>query len=249
MSTPYDLPTDLSKVKKFEWDDKYDFPRDLVGYGENSFNPQWPNGAKIAVSFVINYEEGAEHTVLNGDMHSETHLWEAPGGAPKIEERAVNIESEYDYGSRTGVWRLFRLFNKFNYKYTLYAVGKAIEDNPAVGISSVKNGHDVASHAYRWIDYANMPPEKEKAYIKKEIETIAKICGEPPKGWYYGRLSSRSQALVWEVYKEMGVPLLWDSDSYADDLPYWVDVPAEKNDADPKGMLMIPYSYGWCPLI
>lgn len=139
---------------------------------------------------------------------------------------------------------MFRLFNKFNYKYTLYAVGKAIEDNPAVGLSSVKNGHDVASHAYRWIDYANMPPEQEKAYIKKEIETIAKICGEPPKGWYYGRLSSRSQTLVWEVYKEMGVPLLWDSDSYADDLPYWVDVPAEKNEKDPKGMLMIPYSYG-----
>jgi peptidoglycan/xylan/chitin deacetylase (PgdA/CDA1 family) len=89
-----------------------------------------------------------------------------------------------------------------------------------------------------------MPPEKEKAYIKKEIETIARICGEPPKGWYYGRLSSRSQALVWEVYKEMGVPLLWDSDSYADDLPYWVDVPAEKGEGKPAGMLMIPYSYG-----
>lgn len=134
----------------------------------------------------------------------------------------MNIESEYDYGSRSGVWRLFRLFNKYNYKYTLYAVGKAIEDNPAVGLSSVKNGHDVASHAYRWIDYADMPPEKEKAYIKKEIETITKICGEPPKGWYYGRLSSRSHALVWEVYKEMGIPLLWESDSYADDLPYWI---------------------------
>ncbi|CAG8959380.1 hypothetical protein HYFRA_00001278 [Hymenoscyphus fraxineus] len=243
MSTPYHLPDDISKVKPFEWDDKYDFPRDLVGYGENSFNPQWPNKAKIAVSFVINYEEGAEHTVLNGDVHSETHLWEAAGAGLKIQERAVNIESEYDYGSRTGVWRLFRLFNKFNYKYTLYAVGKAIEDNPAVGISSVKNGHDVASHAYRWIDYADMSVEQEKAYIKKEIETIRDICGEPPKGWYYGRLSSRSQALVWEVYKEMGVPLLWDSDSYADDLPYWVDVPAEKDEPEPKGMLMIPYSY------
>ena len=154
------------------------------------------------------------------------------------------IESEYDYGSRSGVWRLFRLFNKHNYKYTLYAVGKAIEDNPAVAISSVKNGHDVASHAYRWIDYADMPPEKEKAYIKKEIETIQRICGEPPKGWYYGRLSSRSNALVWDVYKEMGIPLLWDSDSYADDLPYWVDVPSEAKEEKPQGMLMIPYSYG-----
>jgi peptidoglycan/xylan/chitin deacetylase (PgdA/CDA1 family) len=139
------------------------------------------------------------------------------------------------------------LFNKYNYKYTLYAVGKAIEDNPAVGISSVKNGHDVASHAYRWIDYADMPPEQEKAYIKKEIETIAKICGEPPKGWYYGRLSSRSHALVWDVYKEMGIPLLWEADSYADDLPYWIDVPAEKDAEKPEGMLMIPYSYGVFP--
>jgi peptidoglycan/xylan/chitin deacetylase (PgdA/CDA1 family) len=260
MSTPYGLPSDTSNIKPFVWDEKYDFPRDLVGYGEKSLNPQWPGGAKIAVSFVINYEEvcslrgrreldltsfqGAEHSVLNGDLHSESHFWEGPSGVPKIQERAVNIESEYDYGSRSGVWRLFRLFNKHNFKYTLYAVGKAIEDNPAVGISSVNNGHDVASHAYRWIDYANMSAEKEKVYIKKEIETIAKICGSPPKGWYYGRLSARSQALVWEVYKEMGVPLLWDSDSYADDLPYWVDVPAEKNDENPKGMLMIPYSYG-----
>ena len=89
-----------------------------------------------------------------------------------------------------------------------------------------------------------MLPEKEKVYIKKEIETIAKICGEPPKGWYYGRLSSKSQALVWDVYKEMGIPLLWDSDSYADDLPYWVDVPSEMKEEKPDGMLMIPYSYG-----
>jgi len=177
-------------------------------------------------------------------MQSETLLREAAGGIPKVQQRVVNIESEYDYGARVGVWRLFRLFNKYNYKYTLYAVGKAIEDNPAVGISSVKNGHDVASHAYRWIDYYDMPPEKEKAYIKKEIETITEICGEPPKGWYYGRLSSRSQALVWDVYKEMGIPLLWQSDSYADDLPYWVDVPAEKNAEKPEGMLIVPYSYG-----
>lgn len=89
-----------------------------------------------------------------------------------------------------------------------------------------------------------MPPEKEKAYIRKEIETIAKICGEPPKGWYYGRLSRRSQALVWDVYKKMGVSLLWDSDSYADDLPYWADVSSEMKEEKPQGMLMIHYSYG-----
>lgn len=180
-------------------------------------------------------------------MTSENKLWEAPGDPVKIQERAVNIESEYDYGARTGVWRLHRLFQKYKYKYTLYAVGKALEDNPAVGKAAVRDGHDVASHAYRWIDYTDMSVEQEKAYIRKEIETIQKICGAPPKGWYYGRLSSRSQTNVWEVYKEMGIPLLWDSDSYADDLPYWVDVPAEKNEEKPEGMLMIPYSYGKPP--
>jgi len=184
---------------------------------------------------------------LNGDEVAENRFWEAPGGPQKVQERAVNIESEYDYGARSGVWRLFRLFNKHSFKYTLYAVGKACEDNPAVVASSVKHGHDIASHAYRWIDYADMPAEQEKAYIRKEIETITKIAGAPPKGWYYGRSSSRSQALVWDVYKEMGIPLLWEADSYADDLPYWVDVPAEKNEEKPEGMLMIPYSYGKLP--
>lgn len=243
MSTPYNLGADAAKVKPWTWDDKYDFPRDLIGYGPDSLNPQWPNNAKIAVSFVINYEEGAEHTVLNGDLHSETHLWEAPGGTPHVQERAVNIESEYDYGARSGVWRLFRLFNKHGMKYTLYGVGQALEMNPEVAKSSVENGHDIASHAYRWIDYHKMSAEQEKEYIRKGIESIKEVSGVYPKGWYYGRLSPRSHALVWEVYKEMNIPLLWESDSYADDIPYWVDVPAEKDDPNPQGMLMVPYSY------
>jgi peptidoglycan/xylan/chitin deacetylase (PgdA/CDA1 family) len=244
MSTPYNIDPKSLDVAPFKWDDHYDFPRDLIGYGEKSHNPQWPNNAKIAVSFVINYEEGAEHTVLNGDVHSETHLWEASGSAPpKIQERAINIESEYDYGARAGVWRLFRLFNKHGMKYTLYAVGKALEDNPAVAKSSVDNGHDIASHAYRWIDYHSMSAEEEKEYIRKGINAIKEVSGVYPKGWYYGRLSPRSHALVWDVYKEMGLPLLWESDTYADDVPYWVDVPAEKDSPNPEGMLMVPYSY------
>ena len=155
----------------------------------------------------------------------------------------MNIESEYEYGSRAGVWRLFRLFNKYGYKYTLYAVGKAIECNPEVGIESVKNGHDVASHAYRWIDYHDMPADQEKDLVKKCIESLRVTCGVTPKGWYYGRLSPRSKALVHEVYEEMGLDLLWESDSYADDVPYWIDVPAEEGVENPKGMLMIPYTY------
>lgn len=243
MANPYNLkPADFERPA-WKLDSYYDFPRDLIGYGPKSHNPQWPNNAKIAVSFVINYEEGAEHTVLNGDMHSENRLWEAPGAMPFVQERAVNIESEYDYGSRAGVWRLFRLFNKYGFKYTLYAVGKAIEENPEVATESVKNGHDVASHAYRWIDYHDMELEEEKAMIRKGIEAIKNVAGVYPKGWYYGRLSPRSHALVWEVYKEIGILLLWNSDTYADDVPYWVDVPAEKDEENPQGMLMVPYSY------
>jgi peptidoglycan/xylan/chitin deacetylase (PgdA/CDA1 family) len=165
------------------------------------------------------------------------------GGVPKLQERTVNIESEYDYGGRSGVWRLFRLFNKYKMKYTLYAVGKALEDNPAVAKSTIDNGHEIASHAYRWIDYHTLTVEEEKEYIRKGINAIKNVSGVYPKGWYYGRLSPRSQALVWDVYKEMGLPLLWESDSYADDLPYWVDVPAEKDEPNPIGMLMVPYSY------
>lgn len=229
--------------KAYKWDDHFDFPRNLIGYGEESHHPQWPNGAKIAVSFVINYEEGGENTVLNGDAHSENSLWEAPGAPPHVGERAINIESEYDYGARAGVWRLFRLFEKHQFKYTLYAVGRALEQNPAVARYSVAHGHDIASHAYRWIDYHAVSAEQEKVYIRQGIEAIKATSGVYPKGWYYGRLSPRSHALVWDVFQEMGLPLLWESDSYADDVPYWVDVPAEKDSPSPQGMLMVPYSY------
>ncbi|KAL2010602.1 hypothetical protein VTN00DRAFT_6409 [Thermoascus crustaceus] len=208
----------------------------MVGYGEKSLNPQWPNNAKIAVSFVINYEEGAERCVLNGDGTNEVNIWEGAGGTPHPQERAVNIESEYEYGSRSGVWRLFRLFNKYNMEYTLYAVGKAIEDNPAVAISSVENAGSTTTLSH---------PTKKKNTSAKPSPPSNPSPAQPPKGWYYGRLSTRSRALVWDVYKEMNLPLLWESDSCADDVPYWVDVPAEKDSLNnnPQGMLMIPYSY------
>lgn len=168
---------------------------------------------------------------------------EAPNGPAKLQERDTRVESEYEYGSRVGFWRLFRMFNKHDIKFTLYAVGQALECNPAAGKRSVEMGHDIASHAYRWIDYQGMPPEEEKVYIKKAIESIQDICGAPPKGWFYGRMSPRSVPLVWEVHNEMGIPLVWMSDSYADEVPYWIDIPAEKNESNPKGLLMVPYSY------
>ncbi|KAK4550633.1 hypothetical protein LTR36_000212 [Oleoguttula mirabilis] len=222
---------------------KYDFPRDLVGYGRHPPNAQWPGGAKIAVSFVINYEEGAERTVLNGDDQAECALWEQTDRAGRVGERAINVESDYEYGSRVGIWRMLNLFEAHKMPITAYAVGQALEKNPEVAKALKAGGHEIASHAYRWIDYHGMPAELEKEYIVRQLKVLKELTGEYPAGWYYGRLSSRSRGLVHEVYKEQGIPLIWEADSYADDLPYWVDVPAEAESATPEGMLMVPYTY------
>ncbi|KAL4876885.1 hypothetical protein BJY04DRAFT_222561 [Aspergillus karnatakaensis] len=222
---------------------KYDFPRDHVGFGRHAPNPAWPKGAKIALSFVINYEEGAERTPLNGDAQSENHLWEQSNIAPRMGERAANSESDYDYGSRRGVWRLLDLFEAQNLPVTVYAVGMALEKNPEVARACIAGGHEIASHGYRWIDYHSVGAENEKLYIQRQMECLKTLTGEYPVGWYCGRLSPYSRALIHEVHEELETPLLWEADSYADDLPYWVDVPAEKESATPKGMLMIPYSY------
>jgi peptidoglycan/xylan/chitin deacetylase (PgdA/CDA1 family) len=130
-------------------DTKYDFPRDHIGFGRHPPNPQWPNNAKIAVSFVINYEEGAERTVQNGDSQSENHLWEQTHIAPRQGERAVNVESDYDYGSRRGVWRLLNILEEKGYTCTVYAVGMALEKNPEVVKGFLEGGHEIASHGYR----------------------------------------------------------------------------------------------------
>lgn len=174
---------------------------------------------------------------------AEWFLRESPSGPQtRIGRRDINSESEYEYGSRAGFWRLFRLFNKHDIKFTMYAVGKALELNPEVGTQSVKHGHEIAAHAYRWIDYDNIPLEREKDLIRQEIESLKNVCGVVPKGWYYGRPSLQSRFLVWQVFREMGYPLVWHSDTYADDVPYWVDVPEEKKDPNAKGLLMVPYT-------
>ncbi|KAI9372840.1 hypothetical protein BJX61DRAFT_505466 [Aspergillus egyptiacus] len=221
----------------------YGFDRDFKGYGESSIHPKWPNGAKIAVSFVINYEEGGEHSVLEGDGMSEPNLRENPMGPPSINERNYNCESEYEYGSRAGWWRLFRLFNAYKMKFTLYAVARAVEHNPEVATRCVQEGHDVASHAYRWVNYHDFSIEKEKDYIRRAITSLKSLTGYAPKGWYYGRPSPHSRTLVPQVYEEMGEELLWASDTYADDVPYWIDLKHERDSPSPKGCLMVPYSY------
>lgn len=221
----------------------FGFDRDFKGYGESGLQGlKWPNDAKIAVSFVINYEEGGERSVLSGDGVAETNLREHPGEV-RYNERNYNAESEYEYGSRVGFWRLFKLFNAHKMKFTLYAVAQAVEQQPEVATRCVEMGHDVASHAYRWVDHHDWSVEKESAYIKKGITTLKKLTGYAPKGWYYGRPSPHSRSLIPKVYEEMGEELVWASDTYADDVPYWTDLPMEREKKEPKGCLMVPYSY------
>lgn len=221
----------------------YGYDRDFKGYGEKGLDPKWPNDAKIAVSFVINYEEGGERSVLHGDGISEPNLRENPGGPPRVNERNYNTESEYEYGSRCGFWRMFRMFNDYKMKFTLYGVAQAVEEQPEVATRCVEEGHDVASHAYRWIDYHDMPIEREKDLIRKAITSLKSMTGYAPRGWYYGRNSPHSRTLVPQVYEEMGETLEWMSDTYADDVPYWIDLAHERNSPNPKGCLMVPYSY------
>lgn len=206
------------------------YPRDMIGYGAHPPHAQWPDGAKIAVSFVLNYEEGGENCVLHGDRASEAFLSEIIGAQPIPDARHMNMESIYEYGSRAGVWRLLRLFQEFNMPLTVYAVGMALERYPALAEEFVKLGHEVASHGYRWIDYQNIPADIERADMLRSIEAIRRLTGERPLGWYLGRCSPNT----WRLVAEEG-GFLYNSDSYADDLPYW--------DAQfGKPQLIIPYT-------
>ena len=207
-----------------------DYPRDFLGYGANPPDPKWPNGAKLALSFVLNYEEGGENTVLNGDSGSELYLHEVPGGSPILGERNRTVESQFDYGARAGVWRILRAFAARKLPLTVYGVGRALELNPTVARAFADAGHEVASHAWRWIDYHNMDEATERAEIARCVEVIERLTGTRPVGWYTGRISPNTRRLV----AEHG-GFLYDSDSYADDLPSYVT-------AAGKPMLIIPYT-------
>ena len=207
-----------------------DYPRDFLGYGANPPDPKWPNGAKLALSFVLNYEEGGENTVLNGDAGSELYLHEVPGGSPIIAERNRTVESQFDYGARAGVWRILRAFAARKLPLTVYGVGRALELNPTVTRAFADAGHEVASHAWRWIDYHDVDEATERAEIARCVEVIERLTGTRPVGWYTGRISPNTRRLV----AEHG-GFLYDSDSYADDLPFYVT-------AAGKPMLIIPYT-------
>lgn len=192
------------------------YPRDLMGYGQNPPHPHWPNDAKIAVQFVINYEEGGESCILHGDEASEAFLSEMVGAAPLPGVRNISMESLYEYGSRAGFWRLHRLFTQRDIPLTVYAVAMALERNPVVAEAMVAADWEIASHGYRWIDYQYVGEDVERSHIQKAIDIQTRITGMCPLGFYQGRLSPNTRRLVAE---EGG--FLYDADSYADDLPYW----------------------------
>ncbi|HWL79963.1 MAG TPA: allantoinase PuuE [Roseomonas sp.] len=206
------------------------YPRDFFGYGPNPPDPQWPGGARLALSFVLNYEEGGENTVLNGDPGGEIYLNETPGGNPVLGARDIGKESQFDYGARAGVWRVLRLFAERSLKLTVYGVGRALELNPAVGRAFAEAGHEVASHGWRWINYQEVDEATERQHIAQSVETIERLVGRRPVGWYTGRISPQTRRLV----AEHG-GFLYDSDAYDDDLPYYVTVAG-------KPLLIIPYT-------
>lgn len=206
------------------------YPRDMVGYGCNPPNPQWPHQARVAVQFVINYEEGGETCILHGDQASEAFLSEIVGAAPLQGLRHMNMESCYEYGSRAGFWRLHRLFTSRNIPVTVYGVALALSRNPEAVAAMQEASWEIASHGYRWIDYKYFDAAAEREHLEKAIALHIQVTGDRPLGWYTGRTSPYTRQIVAE---EGG--FLYDSDSYADDLPYWV------NDYG-KPHLVIPYT-------
>jgi putative urate catabolism protein len=208
-----------------------DYPRDMIGYGRQTPDPQWPGNARIAVQFVVNYEEGGENCILHGDKASEAFLSEIVG-APALEGvRHMNMESIYEYGSRAGFWRLHRLFTGRDIPVTVFGVAMALERNPDAVAGMLEADWEIASHGYRWIDYQYISEAEEREHLAHAIEIHTRVTGSRPLGWYTGRTSPDTRQLVLE---DGG--FLYDTDSYADDLPYWVE---GLND---KPHLVIPYT-------
>jgi putative urate catabolism protein len=206
------------------------YPRDLRGYGQHPPDPVWPDNARIAVQFVVNYEEGAENCVLHGDSASEAFLSEIVGAEPVADQRHMNMESLYEYGARAGFWRLYRMFTGNRMPVTVFGVAMALERNPEAVDAMQDAGWEIASHGYRWIDYQHVDEDTERLHLGKAIEIHTRVTGERPLGWYLGRCSPRTHRLVAE---EGG--FVYNADSYADDLPYW-DYTFD------RPQLMVPYT-------
>jgi len=205
------------------------YPRDLVGYGANPPKVSWPGGHRLALQFVINYEEGGENNVLHGDAGSERFLSEIIS-AESFPARHMSMESLYEYGSRAGFWRLHRLFKQHNVPITVFGVAMALARNPDAVVAMLEADWEIASHGYRWIDYQFIDEDIEREHMSKAIEIHERLTGARPLGWYTGRDSPNTRKLVIE-----SGGFLYDSDSYADDLPYW-------NTEYAKPHLVLPYT-------
>lgn len=203
--------------------------RDLIGYGHRGAHFDWPNGSRFAINFVINYETGAERSPIDGDSESESYLTDIPGCSSRQGQRHLSVESMFEYGSRCGIWRLHRLFDSFELPVTVFACGRALAANPEYAAYLKDSPHEVAGHGYQWIDYASVPSEVECEHMKKTIAIIKDLTAKTVYGWYTGRRSEVTNELVSDA------GLQYQSDSYADDLPYWITV---KN----QPQLVIPYT-------
>ena len=206
------------------------YPRDMVGYGPVPPDPKWPGGARIAVQFVINYEEGGENAVLHGDRGAEAFLSEMVGASSVQGARNMAMESHYEYGSRAGFWRLHRMFTERAAPVTVYAVAMALQRNPRAAEAMMQSGWEIATHGWRWIDYQAVDEAVEREHIARAIEVQREVTGQRPLGWYQGRTSPNTARLVVE---EGG--FVYDADSYADDLPYY-------DTRYGKAQLVVPYS-------
>lgn len=209
---------------------KVDKHRDLIGYGQYPPEGRWQDNARVAVQFVINYEEGGENCVLYGDSHSESFLSEIVNATPFKDIRHMNKESLYEYGSRAGFWRLYRLFTQRQIPVTVFGVAMALARNPEAVAAMKEANWEIASHGYRWIDYSFMSEKKERKHIDQALKTHIEVTGEAPQGWYIGRTSPNTRRLLLEAGD-----WLYDADSYADDMPYWV-----RNGDKPH--LIVPYT-------
>ena len=210
------------------------YPRDLIGYGSAGYDPAWPNGARIAVQFVLNYEEGGEMCVLHGDPHEETFLSEM-FNPPAFTTRHQTMDSIYEYGSRQGVWRVLREFDRFGLPLTIFGVATALERNPDATEAFLTRGHEIACHGLKWILYQDLPEELEREHLERALEMMQRLTGQMPLGWYTGRDSPVTRRLVVEDGR-----VLYDSDYYGDDLPFWMLV--AKSDGQKVPHLVVPYT-------
>ncbi|NHC61752.1 allantoinase PuuE [Paenalcaligenes suwonensis] len=211
-----------------------EYPRDLRGYGRDVPHANWPGKARIAVQFVLNYEEGGENCVLHGDPASEQFLSEIVGAAA-YPDRHKSMESIYEYGSRAGVWRILKEFERRGMPMTIFGVGMALERHPEVAQAFVDAGHEIACHGYRWIHYQDKPEALEREHMKRCVDIIKQLTGKHPAGWYTGRDSPNTRRLVAEEGQ-----FLYDSDNYGDDLPFWEEVRLQDGSIHPQ--LIVPYT-------